>query len=99
MNVVWNCVKYTMKVAAVCLSTRDVHEYSINRLLERISRIEHENDDRLALKNFFFFFFLLLSLFLIGYAGIWAVVWYLIGYGCEKLWSRDKTGAQSENGI
>ncbi len=52
-----------------------MHEYSINRLLERISRIEHENDDRLAQKNFFFFFFfLLLSLFLIGYAGIWAVV-------------------------
>ncbi len=57
---------------------RDVHEYSINRLLERISRIEHENDDRLALKkNFYFYFilfFLLLSLFLIGYAGIWAVI-------------------------
>ncbi len=51
----------------------------------------------LALKKIFFL--KLLSFFLIGYAGIWAVVWYLIGYGCEKLWSRDKTGAQSENGV
>ncbi len=64
-----------------------MHEYSINRLLERISRIEHENDDRLALKkkNFFFLFFFFTTFIISDW-----LCWYLGGSLIfDWLWLRE----------